>query len=95
MTRIAGGIENPERNLPQALTGSVIAITVIYILTSAVFFYLVPIARVTSDETFAAPAGEALFGPAGGIVFASIVIISVLGTLIAFLMVSPRLLCDG
>lgn len=90
VTRIAGEIENPERNLPKALTFGVAAITVIYILTSAVFFYLVPISAVTSDETFAAQAGEALFGRIGGIVFASIVIISVLGTLVAYLMVSPR-----
>jgi len=90
VTRIAGEIENPEINLPKALTIGVIAITLIYILTSAVFFYLVPVAAVTNDETFAAQAGEALFGKIGGIVFASIVIISVLGTLFAYLMVSPR-----
>lgn len=90
VTRIAGEIESPERNLPKALVIGVIAITIIYILTSAVFFYLVPVGQVTSDETFAAQAGEALFGKVGGIVFASVVIISVLGTLVAYLMVSPR-----
>ncbi|MDQ3801752.1 MAG: amino acid permease [Acidobacteriota bacterium] len=90
VTRIAGEVENPEKNLPRALTVGVVAITVIYILTSAVFFYLVPLSAVTSDETFAAQAGEALFGRTGGVVFAAIVIISVLGTLFAYLMVSPR-----
>lgn len=90
VTRIAGEIENPQKNLPKALIIGVIAITVIYILTSAVFFYLVPVSAVTSDETFAAQAGEALFGKVGGVVFAAIVIISVLGTLVAYLMVSPR-----
>lgn len=90
VTRIAGEIENPEKNLPKALIIGVIAITVIYILTSAVFFYLVPLSQVTNDKTFAAQAGEALFGKIGGIVFASIVVISVLGTLVAYLMVSPR-----
>jgi APA family basic amino acid/polyamine antiporter len=90
VTRIAGEIENPERNLPKALTIGVVVITIIYILTSAAFFYLVPISTVTSDETFAAQAGEALFGKTGGVVFAAIVILSVLGTLVAYLMVSPR-----
>ncbi len=90
VTRIAGEIENPQKNLPKALIIGVIVITIIYILTSAVFFYLVPISAVTSDETFAAQAGEALFGKIGGIIFAAIVIISVLGTLVAYLMVSPR-----
>ena len=90
VTRIAGEIENPERNVPRALAIGVVALTLIYILTSAVFLYLVPINRVTSDETFAAQAGEALFGKIGGIVFAAIVIVSILGTLVAYLMASPR-----
>lgn len=90
VTRMSGEIENPKQNLPKALAFGVIAITLVYILTSAVFIYLVPIASVTNDETFAAQAGEALFGRTGGIIFASIVIISVLGTLVAYLMVAPR-----
>ncbi|MCY7375119.1 MAG: amino acid permease [Pyrinomonadaceae bacterium] len=87
---MSGEIENPQKNLPKALAIGVIAITLIYILTSAVFLYLVPISQVTNDETFAAQTGEALFGKIGGVVFAAIVIISVLGTLVAYLMVSPR-----
>ncbi len=90
VTRMAGEVENPQKNLPKALTIGIIALTSIYILTSAVFFYLVAPGNVTNDETFAAQAGEVLFGKTGGAVFASIVIISVLGTLIAYLMVSPR-----
>jgi APA family basic amino acid/polyamine antiporter len=90
VTRIAGEVENPRTNVPKALITGVIALTLIYILTSAVFYYLVPPSAVTNDETFAAQAGEVLFGRTGGIVFASMVIVSVLGTLIAYLMASPR-----
>jgi APA family basic amino acid/polyamine antiporter len=90
VTRIAGEVENPNSNLPKALAIGVSAITTIYILTSAVFFYLVPLANVTDNETFAAQAGEVLFGKTGGIVFSSIVIVSVLATLLAYLMFAPR-----
>lgn len=90
LTRMAGEIRDPERNMPRALTLGVIALTVIYIATSAVFLYLVPVSGITSDETFAAQVGEALFGTAGGKIFAVIVVVSVLGSLIAYLMVSPR-----
>jgi APA family basic amino acid/polyamine antiporter len=90
VTRIAGDMENPRKDLPKALAIGVIAITVIYILTSAVFFYLVPLAQVTTDETFAAQAGEAMFGKTGGIIFSLIVVISVLGSLFAYLIASPR-----
>ncbi|MBA3439167.1 MAG: amino acid permease [Pyrinomonadaceae bacterium] len=58
-----------------------------------------PIERVSSGETFAAQAGEALFGRAGGQVFAGIVIVSVLGSLAAIVMAAPRvyyaMACDG
>lgn len=90
VSRLAGEIREPEKNLPKALAIGVILLTVIYVSTSAVFMYLVPTASVTSDETFAAQAGEALFGNVGGKVFAAVVVISVLGTLLAYLMAGPR-----
>lgn len=90
MTRIAGEIENPQRNVPRALSIGVVVITVLYILTSAVFIYLVPPSRVTNEVTFAAQAGEVLFGPTGGAIFSVVVIVSVLATLVAYLMMSPR-----
>jgi APA family basic amino acid/polyamine antiporter len=68
----------------------VLVVTVVYILVSAVFLYLVPLARVTSDETFVAQAGAILFGPAGGIVFAAIVVVCVLSSLAALIMSAPR-----
>src|SRR5467141_2133781 len=46
--------------------------------------------RVRSGETFAAQAGEALFGPAGGRVFSGVVIVAVLGSLLGLLMALPR-----
>lgn len=90
VSRIAGEVENAERNLPRALVIGVLAITVVYILTSAVFFYLVHPSQVTSDQAFAAQAGEVMFGRVGGYVFATIVVISVAGSIVAYLMASPR-----
>jgi APA family basic amino acid/polyamine antiporter len=88
--KLAGEARDPARTLPRALAIGVAAVTVIYILTSAVFLYLVPLDRATSGETFAAQAGEALFGRAGGRVFAGVVIVAVLGSLLALLMALPR-----
>ena len=88
--KLAGEARDPARTVPRALAIGVAIITGIYILTSAVFLYLVPLERVTSGETFAAQAGEALFGPAGGRVFAAIVIVAVLGSLLGLLMALPR-----
>ncbi|MEO5857927.1 MAG: amino acid permease [Pyrinomonadaceae bacterium] len=90
LTRIAGEIRDPQRNLPRALLYGVLALTTIYVAVSAAFMYLVPVTGITSDETFAAQVGEVLFGTTGEIVFSLIVIASVGGTLIAYMMVSPR-----
>jgi APA family basic amino acid/polyamine antiporter len=90
ISKLAGEARDPARTLPRALALGVMIVTAIYILTSAVFLYLVPLEQVTSGETFAAQAGELLFGPAGGRVFAWIVIVAVLGSLLGLLMALPR-----
>ena len=90
ISKLAGDARDPARTVPRALALGVALVTVVYILTSLVFMYLVPLERVTSGETFAAQAGEALFGAAGGRIFAGIVIIAVLGSLMALLMALPR-----
>ena len=88
--KLAGEVKNPSRTLPRALAYGVIIITAVYILTSFAFVYLVPLDHVTSGETFAAQAGEVLFGRAGGLIFSLIVIVSVLGSITVVVMSAPR-----
>ena len=88
--KLSGDARDPARTVPRALSLGVVSVTLVYIVTSAVFLYLVPLDRVTSGETFAAQAGEALFGRAGGTVLAVVVIVAVLGSLLALLMALPR-----
>ena len=90
LSKLAGEVRDPAHTLPRALALGVLIVTLVYILTSAVFLYLVPVERVTSAETFAAQAGEALFGRAGGRVFSSIVVVSILGSLAGLIMAAPR-----
>ncbi|HEX4628615.1 MAG TPA: amino acid permease [Gemmatimonadales bacterium] len=90
IAKLTGEARDPARTVPRALAIGVATVTAVYLLTSAVFLYLVPLERVTSGEAFAAQAGEALFGPAGGQVFAAIVVVAVLGSLLALLMALPR-----
>ncbi len=90
LSKLGGEVRDPRRTLPLALALGVLVVTVVYVLTSAAFVYLVPPERVTSGEAFAAQAGEALFGPAGALVFTSVVVVAVLGSLAAFTMSAPR-----
>jgi len=89
-TKLAGEVREPERNMPRALLLGVLAVTVVYILVTSVFVYLVPIERITSDETFMAQAGERLFGAAGATIMAALVVLCVLACLAALLILSPR-----
>jgi basic amino acid/polyamine antiporter, APA family len=88
--KLAGEVKDPARTLPKALTLGVVVVMLVYILTSLTFVYLVPLDQVTSGETFAAQAGEVLFGRAGGMVFSLIVVVAVLGSLAAVVMSAPR-----
>ncbi|MEP7348159.1 MAG: amino acid permease, partial [Gemmatimonadaceae bacterium] len=88
--KLAGEVKDPARTLPRALVIGVTIVLLLYILTSAVFLYLVPLERVTSGEAFAAQAGEVLFGGAGGRIFAWIVVISVVSSLASLMMAAPR-----
>ncbi|MEW6129032.1 MAG: amino acid permease [Acidobacteriota bacterium] len=90
VSKLAGEVREPARVLPRAFAYGVSIVTLVYLLTSAVFIYLVPIERATSGETFAAQAGEVLFGSAGGQIFSIIVIVSVSGSLLAVMMTAPR-----
>jgi basic amino acid/polyamine antiporter, APA family len=90
ISKVAGEIKEPERTLPRALALGVIIVTLVYVATSAVFFYLIPLSQVSNGETFAAQAGTALFGRFGGDVFSCIVIVAVFGSLAAYIMCAPR-----
>jgi APA family basic amino acid/polyamine antiporter len=88
--KIAGEVRDPGRTLPRALLFGMLAVTAVYIVISAVFLYLIPLDKVTSDQTFVAQAGEVLFGPTGGVVFSAIVIICLVGSLAALIISAPR-----
>jgi APA family basic amino acid/polyamine antiporter len=90
VTKLAGEAREPARTLPRALIYGVMTVTIVYILISGIFVYLVPLDASSSGETFAAQAGEVLFGNAGAQVFSAIVVVAVLGSLAAITMSSPR-----
>jgi len=90
LSKLAGEVRDPERTLPRALTYGVMILTAVYVITSAAFIYLVPLEQVTSGETFAAQAGEVLFGRLGGQVLSLIVIVAIMGSLAAVVMSAPR-----
>jgi APA family basic amino acid/polyamine antiporter len=90
-SRVAGEVRDPERALPLALLLGVTCVTLVYVLTSLAFMYLVPIEGATSAVEFARRAGEAMLGLAGPPVLSAIVLLSVAPSAMALLMMAPRL----
>src|SRR5215471_5517928 len=90
VSKIGGELRDPGRTLPRAMLVGVLLVTAAYIVVSGIFLYLVPLAKVTSDETFVAQAGAVLFGPIGGKVLAAIVVLCVFSSLAALIMAAPR-----
>ena len=90
VAKLGGEVKDPVRTLPRALALGVATVTLIYIATSAVFVYLIPIEAAASGVGFAAQAGASLFGAAGASAFAAIVVVAVAGSLAAVLMAAPR-----
>ena len=90
LSKLGGEVREPQRTLPVAFVTGVVVVTLVYIATSAAFIYLVAPGRVVSGEAFAAQVGQMLFGRMGAVAFASIVIISVLGSLAGFMLAAPR-----
>ena len=88
--KLSGEVRDPARNVPRALVLGVSIVTVVYVLITVVFLYLVPLGRIEDSKAFAALAGEVLFGRMGGAVFSWIVIVTVAGSLAAILMAAPR-----
>ena len=94
LTKLAGEVRSPARTLPRALLLGLLVVTIVYILTSAAFLYLVPLEQVpvddTAAQTFAAQIGQALFGQTGRQIFSAIVAGSLIGSLAAYIMAAPR-----
>lgn len=90
-SRIAGEVRHPSRTMPAALAIGVICVTFVYVATTLAFIYLVPVQQATSASEFARLAGEGMLGTTGPSVLAWVVVLSVVASLLALLIMAPRL----
>lgn len=90
-SRIANEVRNPRQTLAVALAVGVACVTTVYVALTIAFMYTVPLQDVTSSPDFARRAGEAMLGSRGPSVLASIVVLSAVASLLALLIMAPRL----
>lgn len=84
----AGEMKNPRRNLPRALIGTIIGITIIYTLIQAVY-----VANINGDVVAAAPLialGSILAGDTGALIITLAAIFSIGGNLVSSTVAAPR-----
>ena len=91
VTMVAGEIRNPKRNILLALSlGSVICI-VIYMLANMAYLHVMSIPEIAASDHVGASAAERTLGPMGGTFVATIILLSIIGTLNGCFLTSPRI----
>lgn len=85
-------LEDPARTIPRSIFGATALIAAIYILLNVAFLRVLPIGAMAGDKFVGGSAARAVFGPTGDVVIRVIVILSVLGTINAYMLASPRVL---
>jgi len=87
----AGEVRDPQRALPRAIVGGLLAILVIYIAANTAYLYVLPIGDVARSPLIAADTMRALAGSAGGTLVSLVVAVSTFGSLSGIMLAAPRI----
>lgn len=88
--QLAEEIRQPQRNLPLALIGGLMFVTVIYALFCVALVSVIPMQDMLGVEKPVVPMAEALFGSRGGWLITLGMVVSMFGTLNGLTMTGPR-----
>jgi basic amino acid/polyamine antiporter, APA family len=84
--------KDPARNLPRSAIGGVLACIAIFLLVNAALLHVLPMSQLSVSQVPAADAASLLFGSHGGQFILVISLITVVSTINALLMITPRIL---
>ncbi len=81
VTFIAGEIKNPKRNIGLSLFLGTFIVTIIYVLTNLMYLYVLPLQNIAfvQNDRVAIAAANNIFGTAGTIVIAVMIMVSTFG----------------
>jgi basic amino acid/polyamine antiporter, APA family len=88
---VASEIRDPARNVPRSLFLGLAICTVIYLLINGVYLFALPLSQLRGEVRVGEAAARALFGDAGGVLTAALVLASIVGCLNATILVGPRI----
>jgi APA family basic amino acid/polyamine antiporter len=84
--------QNPARNLPRSAIGGVLACIAIYLLVNFALLHVLPMTQLAASPMPAADAALAVFGSHGKQIILIISLVTVLSSINALLLMSPRIL---
>src|SRR5271170_3097310 len=90
LNRVGSEVQNPQRNFPIAMAGGTILVAGIYLLFSAVCFYVLPFASVASSQHVGSDVVQTFAGSGAARWFTLVMIVSALGTLNSSLLSGAR-----
>lgn len=95
LNSVAEELKNPTRNIPLAIIGSIVGVTVLYAVFNYAIFRVLPfetIAAMISSGNYylGTAAAESLFGTWGGTIVAAAMILAIFNSLNGCVMVFPR-----
>jgi len=88
---VASEIHDPARNVPRSLFAGLALVIAVYLSVNALYLYAVPLADLRHVANAGESAAAALFGPVSGTLVALLVLTSILGTLNATILTTPRI----
>jgi APA family basic amino acid/polyamine antiporter len=84
-------VKNPAKNLPWALLGGTIVVTVLYVVLNFIFLLGTPKQILAGQVEVGLLAGRAIFGPLGGNFVSALIAIGLIATISAFSWIGPRI----
>jgi len=88
---VASEIREPSRNVPRSLFVGLAFVIAIYLAVNALYLYAIPIDELRHTKNAGEAAAAVVFGRVSGTVVALLVLTSILGTLNATVLTTPRI----
>jgi APA family basic amino acid/polyamine antiporter len=91
-TYFAEEVHDPERNIPRAMFGGVLAVMGIYVLVNAALVWFLPMSAIAGNNFALGAVAGIVFGPLGDPIVRAVMILSMLSGINAYHLMSSRVL---
>ena len=87
---VSGEIQDARRNVPRAIIGGTVAVTLIYIVLNAIFVFATPPETIVGKTQVAMLAADSIGGPVFATFVSGVIVVSLFTSVSALIMTGPR-----